>query len=91
MYRTGARNQAPSFPAVVRDEEIVVEPEVQAIKMITPDNPNADEQVTDFAKAMKLIGAAAYSLSDLQRAQRTDLVSLAILKLVQSPDLEKLQ
>ncbi len=30
-------------------------------------------------------------LSDLQRAQHTDLVTLALLKLVQSPDSEKLQ
>ncbi len=40
---------------------------------------------------MKLISAATYSLSDLQRAQRTYLVTLAFLKLVQSPDLGMLR
>ena len=40
---------------------------------------------------MRLISAATYSLNDLQRAQRTDLVTLALLKLVQIPDLEKIQ
>ncbi len=59
--------------------------------MITPGNLNADERANEFAKAMRLISAATYSLSDLQRAQRTDLVPLALLKLVQSPDSEKLQ
>ena len=40
---------------------------------------------------MKMKNAATFSLSDLQRAQRTDLVTLALLKLVQSPGLETLQ
>ncbi len=48
------------------------EPIVQDINMIKPGNPNADEQTSVFVKAMKFINAATYSLSDLQRAQRTD-------------------
>ena len=54
-------------------------------------DPNDDERVDEFAKAMKLINAATYSLSDLQRAQGTDLVTLVLLELIQSPDSEKLQ
>ncbi len=78
------RDLAISFPPVVRDEEVVEEPITPTIKMITPGNPNADEEISKFAKATKLINAATYSLSDLQRAQSTDLGTLALLKLVQS-------
>ncbi len=79
------RDLTPSFPVVVRNEEIVVELEFQAIKMITPNNSNADEQFKEIAKAMKLISAVTYSLSDLQIAQRTNLVTLALLKLCAKP------
>ena len=58
--------------------------------MITPGNVNDDKQVNEFARAMRLISATTYSLNDLQRAQRTDLATPALLKLVQSPDLERL-
>ncbi len=37
------------------------------------------------------LSAATYSLNDLQRAQRADLVNPALLKLVQDPDLQKLK
>ena len=82
------KDSAPNIPPVVRDENLVIEPQFQSIKMITPGNLNADEQINEFAKAMRLISAATYSLSDLQRALRTDLITLVLLKLVQSPDSE---
>ncbi len=39
------KDSAPDFPPVVRDEELVVEPQFQSIKMITPGNLNADEKL----------------------------------------------
>ncbi len=66
-----AKDSAPNFPPVVRNEDLAIEPQFQSIKMITPGNVNDDKQVNEFARAMRLIGAATYSLNDLQRAQRT--------------------
>ncbi len=86
-----ANDSNPNFPSVLRSEDPVTQPQFQSIKMITPGSPNADDQVNEFAKAMRLINDATYSLSDLQRAHRTDLVTPALLKLVQRPDLAKLQ
>ncbi len=52
------KDSAPYFPPVVRDEHLTIEPQFQSNKMITPGKLNADEQVNEFAKAMRLISAA---------------------------------
>ena len=59
-----AKDSSPNFPSVVGSEDPATEPQFRNIKTITPGNPKADEQVNEFAKAMKLINAATYSLSD---------------------------
>ncbi len=42
-------------------------------------------------KAVKLINAATYTLNDLNRAQRTDLVTLALRRLVEARGEKKLE
>ncbi len=44
----------------------------------------------DYLKAIKLVDAAAYSVNDLKRAPQTDLLTLALRILVESPDLDRL-
>ncbi len=81
------RDSAPIIPPLETDEEVMEEPIVRTIKKSTPGNPNADEEISEFMKAMKLLSAASYSLSDLQRAQRSSYLSTpeAVLR----PDSEK--
>ena len=42
-----AKDSSPNFPSVLRSEDPATEPQLQSIKMITPGNPNADDQVNE--------------------------------------------
>ncbi len=81
---------SPFVATVVRDEEPVEEPIVTKIIKVSPSNLNAAEQegASEMVKAVKLVNAATYSISDLKRAQQTDIVTLALKRCLEHGTLE---
>ncbi len=63
---------------------------MQSLVIVTPECQNAGPETADYLEADKLVNAAAHSVIDLKRAQQTDLVILALRRLVESSDLDRL-
>ncbi len=74
---------SPFLPPVVRDDEPgAQEFPSSKIVVLCGHSLNAGDQegAVEMIKAVKLVNAATYSILDLSRAQRTDLVTVALRK-----------
>ncbi len=81
---------SPFFSPVVReDEPMIAEPPSAKMVALCAESLNAGAQEGDLEMipAVKLVNAATYSVADLSRAQRTDLVTAAIRKCMQEGQL----
>ncbi len=74
----------------MRKDERVVEAESSAKVMFSPCTLNTEEQrgAVEMLRAVKLVSAATHSIADLIRAQKTDLVTVALRQCLDQDNLQ---